>query len=665
MMTISRTIGMFFLFLVVLPLTAETWFVRADGGTRYSARVQAGQCDGRADAPYPGKGVDQHCAFNDVRYLWADNSGNPNSWVIAGGDTVVIRGCTGLVSQTNPSNPNCRLGYDNPTSGNAPNYWCGYGNPNTSCFNPPIPSGTAARHTKILGGCAYGGYTCTPINNQYPYGQTNETQLFGGFGLTWTFNLESTSYVDLEGIELTTHNGVCTSFGAPSYPRGCSSGTPYDDFAQNGFLTNATTSNVVFQDVYVHGFNASGLDGPIGGPITMTRMFVGFNAFAGWNFDDGSSTADAPGSSITANQVTMIFNGCYEQYPIRAKYPAQACYDTNSQGFGDSWSGQDTKLESFICDHCVMAYNTKDGFIGPHTLTHYLKITNSESYGNMGQQWKWGTPPDSTTIFENNLTVGNCHRMADTLPGAPPSYNQHLGGFCRAAGDIFSFFVAANSTVLFADNTAVGYSATMFDLNCQTPNACGSTHFVFRNNIILGLLNPNISTGEVPGLFYYGDSSVKLAFDHDLFFNLRSKPCPSVGSSVLICASPEFVNQPSSTLTSESQLDNFDFHLRGGGPAIGHGISVDGVTTDYFGMKRPDPPSIGAVEPTNASAVEPRKDSAVESETGTAVSQSNQEPVNTERSSPTSRVLKSIGVAVLFTGILGGVRYVRKSETKT
>ena len=52
-----------------------TWFVRPDGGTRYSSNV-AGQCDGKGDAPYSGSGVNQHCAFKDVRMLWSDGSYN-------------------------------------------------------------------------------------------------------------------------------------------------------------------------------------------------------------------------------------------------------------------------------------------------------------------------------------------------------------------------------------------------------------------------------------------------------------------------------------------------------------------------------------------------------------------------------------------------------------
>ncbi len=83
------------LILVSLPLSGETWYVRHDGGTRYSTRATSGQCDGKADAPYRGKGTNQHCAFSDYRYLWDDQTYNNDAWVIAGGDTVIIRGGPG------------------------------------------------------------------------------------------------------------------------------------------------------------------------------------------------------------------------------------------------------------------------------------------------------------------------------------------------------------------------------------------------------------------------------------------------------------------------------------------------------------------------------------------------------------------------------------------
>ncbi len=74
------------------PDPGTTWYVRPDGGTRYSANVPTGQCDGKADVAYAGSGTNQHCAFSDYRFLYDDQSYQNSAWVIAGGDTVIIRG---------------------------------------------------------------------------------------------------------------------------------------------------------------------------------------------------------------------------------------------------------------------------------------------------------------------------------------------------------------------------------------------------------------------------------------------------------------------------------------------------------------------------------------------------------------------------------------------
>src|SRR5579875_1455426 len=103
---------------------AKTWYVRPDGGTRYSHNV-SGQCDGLADAAYPGHGKNQHCAFREFRYMWDDDSGRVGAgeWVMAGGDTVIIRGCAASGKQSHPSNPACRIGWDGPTGESSGN-WC-------------------------------------------------------------------------------------------------------------------------------------------------------------------------------------------------------------------------------------------------------------------------------------------------------------------------------------------------------------------------------------------------------------------------------------------------------------------------------------------------------------------------------------------------------------
>ena len=370
-----------------------------------------------------------------------------------------------------------------------------------------------------------------------------------------------------------------------------------DDYGVQGVETGNTSANITLQDVYIHGFSASGLHGPIGGAITLTRVFSGFNGFAGWNFQDNADTPDAVGSTINASYVWMEGNGCNEQYPIvNTQFPAKSCYDDGSNGFGGiSWSGQDTTLASFTCDHCSQIYNTKDGFIGPHAIIASLTITNSQSIGNMGQQWKWGSGPNSTVVFENNLTVGNCGRMAGPLLGAPPTYNRHLSDYCRAAGDILSFYTAPDSKLLFANNTIIADSATTFDLSCKPKNSCGSARFAFRNNVVLGYLSPGAT--ESPNLFYYADPSVKVDVDHDLFFGLRSRPCPLLGRSDLICNSPAFVDQPAVQLTSEAQLDHFNFRPRRNSPVVSHAVPVSGLAVDFFGAPRPNPPAIGAVEP--------------------------------------------------------------------
>lgn len=589
----GRKILWLVLLLFPAQLLAATWYVRPDGGTRYSSRVSSGQCDGRSDAPYRGSGVNQHCAYNDFRYLWDDDSGGvrQGAWVIAGGDTVIIRGCKALPSQQHPSNPNCRVGWDMPT-GNAPNRWC-YAVGSYDCYNPPIPAGTAAQHTRILGqnyaACSAGGAT-----NPKVY-ESRLTQLFGGFSLAYELNLDDTSYVDIECLEITSHNGACVTSGTPRYPRPCKTDQPLDDYAGSGILTNKATAHITFQDVYIHGFDSSGLFGPIGGPITMTRMFIGFNAFAGWNFDDGHNTPDGPGSSINANYVIMEGNGCYEQYPVVNSFPAQVCYDTESQGFGDAWSGQDTTLDSFTCNHCQMLYNTKDGFIGPHTQANNLLIENSESIGNMGQQWKWGgyTGPTNVT-FVNNLTVGNCTRMSASLPGAPPTYNKYLSGFCRAAGNVFAFVTPKNSHLLVANNTVVAYSATVFDLACHPEKTCGSTPFTFTNNVFLGYY---LKGAEPPGLFYPDDNSIKVNASHEIEYGFRRGSASNCRGDI-ICSDPRLTNEPpQQSWTSPAFLDNLNFHPAAGSPAIGRGVATSGVTTDYYGTARPKPPSIGAVEP--------------------------------------------------------------------
>ncbi len=573
-----------------------TWYIRPDGGTRYSANMPLGQCDGKHDSAYPGSGTNQPCAFNDFRFMWDDQSYANDAWVMAGGDTVIIRGCAANANQATPSAPDCRIGWDANTGPGAGYTWCFGGGGSYGCTNPTIPAGTAAQHTRILGqnyaACSTGGVT----------NKSALAQIFGGFGVNNVLNLTGTQYVDVQCIEITEHNGQCITHGSPAYPSPCntSGGASLSDYDANGILTNNATANVLLQDVSIHGHTNSGIQGPIGGAITLNRVNVSFNGFAGWNFDDGSATPDAAGSSITANYVTMEGNGCNEEYPIVHAFPAVSCYDLNSGGFGDSWSGQQTELDGFTCNHCQMLYNTKDGFIGPHTFIKNLLIENSESIGNMGQQWKWTNTPNATTTFVNNLTVGNCNRLSAPMPGAPSNYNQYLSLFCRAAGDVLSFSSNANSKVLLANNTVAAYSNTVFDMNCVVTNGCGSTPFVYTNNLILGYTMPQNyfpgANGQAPGLFYFSDPTDAVVSSYNLEYGVRNGD--ACGGTIL-CSDPLLVDEPAQgSMTSEAVLDGFNFHPTASSPLVSAGTTYSGLpATDYYGTATTAIPVIGAVEP--------------------------------------------------------------------
>ena len=96
--------------------TGHTWYVNGVGGTRFSVNQTTGQCDGLSPNAYPGSGTNQHCAFNDIRYLWTDgtyttdtNVGAPAwGWIGSSGDTYLVD-CSGKAS--------CRIGQSGPNSG--------------------------------------------------------------------------------------------------------------------------------------------------------------------------------------------------------------------------------------------------------------------------------------------------------------------------------------------------------------------------------------------------------------------------------------------------------------------------------------------------------------------------------------------------------------------
>jgi len=304
-----------------------TWYIRPDGGTRYSANLTSGQCDGKADVAYSGTGTNQHCAFNDYRYLWDDWSYGKRAWVIAGGDTVIVRGC--VANAENGNTNDCRVGFDLPSSAGGGYTWCVGGNGSGDCSNPSIPSGTTSQHTRILGQ----NYASCSVGNAVD--KSKLTQIFGGYGVYDTLNLNGAQYVDVQCLEVTSH-AQCIAHGSPSVPKACSPGV--DDYDSVGITTDVNTHDLLLQDLSVHGHTDRGIKGAIGGVVTALRADIAYNGMAGWDFDDGTGsnngygTPSAAGAVWNFNYSTIEWNGCNQIYPSTN---ADTCYDDLDGAYGD------------------------------------------------------------------------------------------------------------------------------------------------------------------------------------------------------------------------------------------------------------------------------------------------------------------------------------------
>jgi hypothetical protein len=386
-------------------------------------------------------------------------------------------------------------------------------------------------------------------------------------------------------------------------PGPCNTQYPLDDYATIGIATNTSTHDILLEDMYIHGFTSRGINGPIGGTINATRVDIAYNGAAGWDFDDGNATPNINGV-INLSYVIIEWNGCNQAYPGTG---AVSCYSQSTGGYGDGIGTPAGTCLSATVDHSIFRYNTQDGFDMLHNDTGNctMSITNSLSYGNNGQQFKWG-PADNPVTFTNNLALGNCFRLSQPMPGQPSTYNSNLSDFCRAQDTIVPN-LRPGGTLVMSNNTIVTYAPTVIDFECSTSD-CSTASFTFENNIVVGYDNPSTYNdgGQVggPGAFYFG-APVNSIRRNNIYYGLgHNFTCPTnyaqdggAGTSEQ-CINPLLIGQPTGNGANfvESELDNFNFDITPGSPALGAGISIPGVTLDYTGATRGNPPSIGAYE---------------------------------------------------------------------
>jgi hypothetical protein len=517
-------------FIVVLgvfgcrSLCATTWYVRPDGGTRYSANQTSGQCDGKTDAAYPGKGTNKHCAFKDVRYLWTDTSycidNGPTSkcwrWVGAGGDTYILRGSIA-------DGVSYRIGQSGPE---AHDYFGLAGNPYGAGMPAP-PSGTEAQPTRILGG----GYeNCSA--------QAARTQLHGGYGVGSVIDMSGASYVDLACLDITDFS-TC---GRSAQTDNCHSNFPLSDYATRGVQWSNTSTHDTLTNIRVHGLASVGMAGPTGDGVVMDHIDIIGNAGAGWNADSGDKTTGT--GTLLVTNFNISWNGCAEEYPIVDPLPYKDCTDDNVGGYGDGF-GTATIASNpgwkAHFDHGIVSYNTQDGLDALHLTGagSSMTVTNTLAYGNMGQQLKVG---GTSGTIQHDVIFTNCNAMRQKIPGTPAGYNTRLSDFCRAADAGNVLMVGDGSTAVFSDNVIYSASSTGVEVDVGDKCVTGTCLIKQENNIFIGFKNdvadgyPQGSpvTNEYSNPFYIAEASKAYTnpgsrFDHNTTFHANANwRCPAV-----------------------------------------------------------------------------------------------------------------------------------------
>lgn len=495
-----------------VPASAATYYVRSDGGT-------AAQCNGSADAP---ASASPNCA-------WASpmDALPPSGYAarIKGGDTLVIGPGQYPIGVSTYSmaaySANCYQSYP----------W--------NCVMAGVPSGTAANPTRIVGAGFADGCKAPP-------------QLYGVNGTYNVLDLGAASNVIVACLEITDHSACADPYGFDK-AIACNNKTyPYGDWGETGIRAKGGT-NVLLQDLNIHGLANTGL--MVGGmkDLTLRRVTIRGNGYAGWIGDLGAGSSFS--GTITLDHVRVLWNGCSEQYPATTIY---ACWGQNTGGYGDG-VGMTGTGGNWVITHSAFNYNTQDGLDllyadGTGTIT----IDHSQAIGNAGN----GLKTAGNATYSYNVVVGNCDALAK-FPGM-------AGSLCRSGGGAIAAEVGLPAqTVTFRYNTVTGNGDCLMQGGTEKNTPAAATQvYQYDNNIFLGQKSwlPR-NDGGYTCLAWYTDTwpdPTTVKYSNNIIWNVRN----------FTCGPPNICRDP---LLKNETLENFDPTPLPGSPAIGTATGRRGV----------------------------------------------------------------------------------------
>jgi hypothetical protein len=499
---------------------ATTYYVRVDGSSPQN-------CTGLADAPYPGSGTNQACAW-DHPFRALPPGGTPR---IVGGDTLIIR--TGSY----------RMGYGAPGADN-----CNAGGA-FDCVMPPIPGGPDALHpTRILG---------TGWNN----GCANPPQLWGAERPWYIVNLTDSSNVEMGFLEITDHSG-CVEFhsGGIACQR---DNPPYGNWASYGLYAEDST-NVYLHDLNIHGLAAGGVHAGRLADWTVERVRVSGNGSVGWDGDLWDDNGDSNSGTLTFRHLTVEWNGCGETYP--GGQPT-GCWAQSAGGYGDGFA-TGTSGGHWIIEDSSIRYNTSDGldFLYVSEPGSSVEIRRTIAEGNAGNQIKNYRGPFT---LEDSIIVGNC----GFFDGKPFTYNVDN---CRAVGTALAIGLTQGDRATVTNNTFTSEGDCLVTAECSTGNCNGAETVFLRNNVFQGqvdFLQPDEKTCLV-----YQETFPSDPFDmnYSLINNVKDNLC--LGANDLCGTSPGLASL---------NIDSFNANLLPTSPAIDAADNAVCTATDQRGIPRP------------------------------------------------------------------------------
>ena len=409
---------------------ATTYYVRIDGGS-------AEQCNGRSDAPYPGHGRHQACAWKHP----FDALPPAGAARMTGGDTLRI----GAGSY--------KMGYDPPATDEYGSI-CEGGN-SYDCVMQRVPSGPSrAQPTRIVGA------SCSA-----------PPQLWGTQGAYSLLNLDGSNNVEIGCLELTDHAECIRNSDGEAGAIRCKSSSfpPNQDWAWMG-INAADSANVTLVELNIHGFAMWGLQAARLTDWTLQRVRINGNGWAGWEGDrdhDGSGHGSSNRGTLSFTDVEIAWNGCAEGYPDLSRH---TCWGQEQGGYGDGLgtgrTGGDWKFEGGHIHH-----NASDGLDllyadGSGSVT----VSGLRADANAGNQLKASGP----VTVENSVLVGNCSALDGT--------GLRKDELCRAMGNTVSLQPINNAQV------ALRYNAISGEGDCLVIAHLGSSssRIELRNNALIG-----------------------------------------------------------------------------------------------------------------------------------------------------------------------------------